>query len=401
MGKRLLTSATAPLTRIPGTNVTGRVIASEQDQGNDVPLEGVTVRVDGFPDLFAVTDANGDFTLADVPAPDFFVHIDGSTTTLAGGNPLPTDGFYPIVGKPFHSVPGQTVALAMDGQPFDIHLPFILDEAIHPVTPGVEMSVGLPASQTQSDPQLELVSLTVPADSLINDDGTPGTQVGVFKVESDRLPAPLPDGLDHSFDITIQTDAESFDVPAPITFPNLDGLAPGEKTFLMSFDHGQGKWLTVGTMTVDPDGQTVSTDPGVGVEAPGWHGIQRGVLVRGGLVLGARGTLFGRTGGETPVPQTGVHYWAIENLSNNFTIRGKDYVLDRLFDQVMLAANTQYRLTVYGPLSQRQGEVEFTTPGDGDIHHGTADPIGSHRRSPRRRRRGLERRRRIHDRDGG
>ncbi len=364
---------TVPMARIPGTNVSGRVIASERDQqGNDVPLEGVTIRVDGIPDLFAVTDANGQFMLVDVPAPEFFVHVDGSTVTAVGGGPLPDqggdgkpDGFYPIVGKVFHSVPGQSIELTMDGDPFDIHLPFILNEAMHDIVPDGDTTVGLPPSQVGSDPDLAQVKLTVFDGTLINNDRTPGSEVGIFRVDSDRLPAPLPDGLDHSFDITVQADASNFDEPAQITFPNVDGLSPGEKSLLMSFDHAQGEWVVVGTLTVSDDGATLVSDPGVGIRAPGWHGVQQGAVVRGGLVLGTRGGLLGRSGIDEPAFQTGLHYWAIENLDTGFVIRGVSTVVDRLIDQRVLAPNTPHRLSVLGLLSLQQGEVEFATPGNG------------------------------------
>lgn len=69
---------TVSTARIAGTTVSGRVIRSEPGPGGeDLPLAGVTIRVDGFEGLFAVTDANGGFTLVDVPSPEFFVHIDG------------------------------------------------------------------------------------------------------------------------------------------------------------------------------------------------------------------------------------------------------------------------------------------------------------------------------------
>jgi hypothetical protein len=54
--------------------------------------------------------------------------------------------------------------------------------------------------------------------------------------------------------------------------PNVFGLAPGEKTFVLSFDHTTGRLVIDGTPTVSADGQTVTTDPGSGVTAPGWHG---------------------------------------------------------------------------------------------------------------------------------
>ena len=100
--------------------------------------------------------------------------------------------------------------------------------------------------------------------------------MGIFRVDSDRLPAPLPDGLDHSFDITVQADVANFDTPASVTFPNTDGLLPSEQALLMSFDHEKGNWVVVGTMTVSSDGHTLTSDPGAGVLTPGWHGVQSG-----------------------------------------------------------------------------------------------------------------------------
>ena len=78
----------------------------------------MTIRVDGFPELNVTTNANGEFTLVDVPAPDFFVQIDGLTSTTDG--PIDGDGFYPNVAKEFQSVPGEETVI-----PFDIYLSLI------------------------------------------------------------------------------------------------------------------------------------------------------------------------------------------------------------------------------------------------------------------------------------
>src|SRR5262249_30492613 len=51
----------------------------------------------------------------------------------------------------------------------------------------------------------------------------------------------------------------------------LDGLAPGEKSLLWSFNHDAGRWDVFGTGTVSADARTIVSDPGVGVLAPGWH----------------------------------------------------------------------------------------------------------------------------------
>ena len=278
------TFSTVPDVGIQGSSVSGRVIASEPDSsGNDVPLGGVTIRVEGAPELNVVTDSNGEFTLVNVPAPNFFVSIDGSTTTLESGNPLSDGGFYPDIGELFESVPGQEISLD-----FNIHLPFILDEAIHEIVPGEEITIGLPQQQITDDPVFADVRLTVPANSLVLPDGSLADEVGIFRVDSDRLPAPLPPTLNHAFDVTIQApDGAFFDVPAPVTFPNVDGAAPGEQRLLMSFDHASGEWIVVGTLTaVDEDGdgvaEVVVSDEGSGVLEPGWHGAQNGSPSNGG-----------------------------------------------------------------------------------------------------------------------
>ena len=72
---------TLPLTRIPGTNVFGYVFDSinKNPDDTDRPIVGATIRVDAFPEANVVTDTNGFFELVDMPAPEFFVHVDGST----------------------------------------------------------------------------------------------------------------------------------------------------------------------------------------------------------------------------------------------------------------------------------------------------------------------------------
>ncbi|MDA0345930.1 MAG: hypothetical protein O3C43_17680 [Verrucomicrobia bacterium] len=78
--------------------------------------------------------------------------------------------------------------------------------------------------------------------------------------------------MDASLVISIQVPgASTFDVPAPITFPNIDGLKPGESSFLASFDHDVGDWVVIGTGTVSEDGSVINSDPGTGIVAPGWH----------------------------------------------------------------------------------------------------------------------------------
>ncbi|MFG0244850.1 MAG: Ig-like domain-containing protein, partial [Phycisphaerales bacterium JB052] len=295
-GVRAFDFDTLSLTEIPGTAVCGRVFASELDDDGitsvDVPLAGVTITVDGREDeLFAITDEMGNFRLEPAPVGRFFVHIDGRTSTNAD---IPDGAYYPFVGKVFKSVAGQEtnpkgmpVATAGKGE---IYLPLVAPDALRPVSQTQDTVVGFPQSvidsfADQPDFQQALIdtSITVPADSLFADDGTRGGQVGIAPVPRDRLPGPLPPGLDIPLIITVQTDGPTnFDNPVPAVFPNLpdpntgEMLPPGATTALWSFDHDLGEWVLNGTMTVSADGLFAVPDDGTGIRAPGWHGSAPG-----------------------------------------------------------------------------------------------------------------------------
>ena len=271
-GRRTADYSTLPLTRIPETNVFGFV----RDSMSGEPIVGATIRVDAFPEANVVTDENGRFELTDMPAPDFYVHIDGSTAANA------PDGFvYPNVGKPFHSVPGQTVQLEMDGEVFDIYLPPMSTGDVQDLESDSTSTVVFGDSGRQTveqmfpdiDPaMLAQMSVTIEPGAAIADDGTPATQAAIIPVPPDRIPAPLPPTFDPSLVVSIQAPgASSFAVPAAVSFPNLDGMSPGEKALIMSFNHDAGKWEAVGPATVSDDGMSLASDPGVGVRAPGWH----------------------------------------------------------------------------------------------------------------------------------
>ena len=263
---------TLPLTRIAGTNVFGNVY----DSLSLLPIVGATIRVDAFAEANAVTDADGRFELKDMPAPEFFVHVDGSTATNA-----PSGFVYPNVGKPFHSVPGQSVHLNHHGHDFDIFLPPMAIADIQSLSSSADTEVGfgdagkstLATLFPEVDPAVwDRMSVTFPAGSAQDDLGNAAVTAAVIPVPKDRLPAPLPATLDPAFVISIQAPgATNFDVPAPVTFPNTDGLLPGEKTLIWSFNHDAGEWQVIGTATVSADGLVVVSDPGVGILAPGWH----------------------------------------------------------------------------------------------------------------------------------
>ncbi len=290
---------TLPITRIKGTDVWGYVYDSynKNADGSNIPLKGVTIRLDSLTDVTATTDDKGYFILKDVPAPEFFVYIDGAKAT---GSSAASQ--YASLGKPFHSVPGQSTQLIMDGTPFNVYLPPMAASDVKPLSATEVTKVGFGAAaeaflQKQFptiDPELwKEVKVTFNPGSAQDDAGNKATQATIIPVDPQRLPAPLPPGADPKLVISIQAGgaggfnreaqggSTNFDVPAPIQFPNLDGLKPGEKSLFWSFDHDAGKWIVIGTGTVSADGKTIVSDPGVGVIAPGWHFVAPGTPSKG------------------------------------------------------------------------------------------------------------------------
>jgi hypothetical protein len=271
---------TLSTTPVLGTAINGRVFASElvSDAGSDAvnrPLEGVTITVDGAEEtLRTTTDAMGNFTLSPAPAGRFFVHVDGRT---AVGSHWPDGAYYPFIGKAWETIAGRADNLA--GGNGEIYLPLIVPGTLRPVSATEETVITFPESVLQNNPALVGVSITVPANALLSDDGTRGGRVGIAPVPPDRLPEPLPAGLEFPIVITVQTDgASNFDQPVPVCFPNLPDpalgmpLPPGTPSWLYSFNHDTGHWEAVGSMTVTEDGNSICTDPGVGILQPGWHG---------------------------------------------------------------------------------------------------------------------------------
>ncbi len=280
-GDSLIEFDTLTVTTILGTAVCGRVFASELDDaanGNEAvncPLAGVKITVDGREDeLFAFTDQFGNFRLDPAPAGRFFVHIDGRTAT----NPtIPEGGYYPFVGKAWEAVAGKENNIG------EVYLPLVIDGTLTQISSNETTEITFPEAILVERPELDGVMLEVPPNALFANDGVQGGQVGIAPVDPDRLPGELPEGLNFSLVITVQTDgATNFDRPVPICFPNLpdpvtgEMLPPGAETALWSFNHDTGRFEVVGSMTVSPDGGTICTNPGVGILAPGWHGTAPG-----------------------------------------------------------------------------------------------------------------------------
>ncbi len=294
-GVRVLEFNTAGITGLPGTGVRGYVFDSERNpDGSNRPLANVTVTVDGAEEtLRTVTDATGAFLLSPSPSGRFFVHVDGRT---AAGSQWPGGDYYPFVGKAWEATAGSTNNLA--GGSGEIFLPRIRSDTLRTVSASEDTRVTFPDSIVAANPALAGVEVAIPANSLFSDNGTRGGSVGIAPVAPDRLPEPLPPGLNLPLVITVQTDgAANFDRPVPVRFPNLPDpvtgvkLPPGARTVLWSFNHDTGRWEPQGLMTISADGNFAVSDPGTGIRQPGWHGTAAG---SGGDGPGRRG---GSSGG--------------------------------------------------------------------------------------------------------
>lgn len=292
-GLYLASFDTVSITPIAQTAVLGRIFRSDLAPGElnatnviERPLQGVIVEVIGAEEsLRTTTLVDGSFVLSPSPAGRFFVRIDGRPcTSFITENPDRTwtdRAYYPVLEKAWEAEAGRTNNLAAGTGV--IYLPLVAAESLKPVSTTEDTVVTFPASITNANPAFSGVQLVVPANSLVSANGTRGGRVGLAPVAADRLPEPLPPGLTHLLDISIQTDGPgNFDRPVPVRFPNLPDpatgqkLPPGAKSALWSFNHDLGEWVISGSMTVTADGEYLESDPGTGVTQPGWHGTMPG-----------------------------------------------------------------------------------------------------------------------------
>jgi hypothetical protein len=299
LSETFTTVSTAP---VPGTTITGIVVdpgpdsvpmtpddvkaAPDElaDYANDtwkLPIAGVKVYVLGHEDQAVYTDATGHFTLTNVPVGDVKVEFDGTTATNA-----PSGFYFPTMVMDTTIRPGvantmmgsmgtldQQAANAADPA---VYLPRLTSDILTPVSTTAPTVVTAPTDAgtggTNLTPQqLSELSLAVAPGSLVDANGNPvsNAQVGISPVPAQLVMDMLPAGLlQHTFDITIQAPGgATFTTPAQLTMPNVFGLPPGEKTFVLSFDHTTGRLVIDGTATVSADGATVTSDPGSGITA--------------------------------------------------------------------------------------------------------------------------------------
>ncbi|MFB8829778.1 hypothetical protein ACE0DR_11595 [Azotobacter sp. CWF10] len=297
--------ATVSRAIIPNTTITGFVVGPGADlkpmtyddfragpdgavhTADDVFLEklaGVKVFILGMEDKAVYTDAEGRFTLTEVPTGTVKVAVDGRTATNA-----PEGVFFPEMVMDLTIRPGQENTLMgsmgsrqeqlENADRGEVYLPRLSESILVEIASDSPTLVTTPADGATdlTAEQRELISLVVQPNSLIGEDGQPveNAKVGVTTVPPELVRDMLPAGLmEHTFDLTIQAPGGAvFDTPVQMTLPNVFNAAPGTKLNILSFDHTTGRLVIDGTGTVSADGLSVTTDPDSGITRPGWHGM--------------------------------------------------------------------------------------------------------------------------------
>jgi hypothetical protein len=226
---------------IPG--VTMRLFQLNQGPSGNLPQQV------GTP---VVTDARGQFTMRPAPVGVFKLMADGGTAQREGVYPWPTLE-YDIV-----TVPGQNNTV---GSP--IYLPRLSSTN--------RLCVSDTTGGTLTIPQAPGFALTIAPGSATFPGGSRSGCVTVTPVNMDKVPMAPGFGQQPRFIVTIQPVGTTFNPPAAITLPNVDGLAPRAVTEMYSYDHDLASFVSIGTATVSADGSVIKSDPGVGVLKAGWH----------------------------------------------------------------------------------------------------------------------------------
>ena len=239
------------------TEISGLVL----DNSNQ-PLPGVTIRAvltnilnsnSGSVQTAATaqTDAKGMFTIFRAPVGFVKLLVDGSTATVPGT--------FPTLDYDMVTVAGQinTVGQAIYLLPIKTNNQLCVTATTGGGTLTISEAPGF--------------SLTFGPGQVTFPGGSKTGCVSVTVVHPDKVPMVPGFGQQPRFIVTIQPSGALFNPPAPITLPNVDGLAPREVTEMYSFDHDIGSFVAIGTGTVSDDGQVIRSSAGVGVLKAGWH----------------------------------------------------------------------------------------------------------------------------------
>ena len=225
----------------PIQGVTVHLYKTNQGNANNLPVQVGTA---------VVTDAQGAFLISNAPVGFFKLMADGTTVTGTKS--------YPVLEYDIVTVSGTENTVGMP-----IYLPALdtTDKICVDETHGGTLTL----------PQYPGFSLTIPAGSATFPGGSRTGCVTATPVNGDKVPMSPGFGQQPRFIVTIQPVGTTFNPPAPITLPNVDGLRPKAVTEMYSYDHDLSMFVAIGTGTVTADGSQIVSDAGVGVIKAGWH----------------------------------------------------------------------------------------------------------------------------------
>ena len=192
--------------------------------------------------------------LAQTPLSNVRVTVKSSGHTALSGS----DGFFTIAG-----IPSGTQPLIVNGREANLGVYAIIAVAVDlidgvlnhlnsPISlPDVDVDAEVQVSPTfntvVTNPSLPGVELEITGGSATNPDGTPFTgKLSINPVPDYGRPESRPEELRPGFAVTIQPAGIRFNPPARITFPNADGMPPGNDLNLWSLSPDTGKFNIVG-----------------------------------------------------------------------------------------------------------------------------------------------------------
>ena len=232
------------ITPAPGN---GSLSGGLVDNGGN-PISGATVQIEGGPS--ATSDAGGNFTVNGITPGGHRLVINGSAANDPGNGVFYPDGLqlhravYPGIDNGFS---GTITLPSLDG--------------------GTQQSAGGLAEVDFGLDALPGSNLTVPANGVVggSEDFTYST------VKSDRLPLPVPFGLEPALVVTFHPRDEIFNWPVSVTQPNVTGLLPGTVIDMFAYDISRGDFVNVGAASADDEGNLVRVITGLGPIRSGQH----------------------------------------------------------------------------------------------------------------------------------
>lgn len=229
---------------------------------SDVPVPGATIRILGT-SRTAVSNAQGQFTVASVPVGTLRMTVDGSTVTRPGS--------WVNLDYTITTVAGQDNSIGMPVRLLQI-------DTVH----------GINVTPTQGGtitlPDYPGYSLTIAPGSVTFPGGSQTGFVTATIVHNDKTPEVPNFGQQPRFIVSINPKGCIFNPPAQMCIPNLDGHPPGQKTEMYSFDDSLNQFVSIGTGTVSMDGTQICSDLGSGVIRGGWHCGGNPASVAAGIV---------------------------------------------------------------------------------------------------------------------